>query len=554
MRSPVAEVLQVKKTDISRHGVWVLAAAMLLALGACSNDKKPEETTGGSTGPLKIDSVIFEPKVAAPGDTLLFTAVVTSSGENAGDFPVYEWSANGGTLLETNKQSVRWASPNASGVYTLTCKATNDVNSTTNKGSVFIGTGENLVTGNAGQVDLIGTGPNFHFLRSLDIKLGVDISNYDYGSHTATDAVPPQIPNGAAVAYSGDGLWAAYQTDTTLVGIVGKARNLYLADFSSQTANRFTSDGSRPGSAERNLYNQPSFSPNSEVIAYQRLAQSWDAVATDSFHVYIYDRVQQKRTKVTYEWPYPRGFFPTFSTDSKWLVYVLDVTRTGAWELYGSPMTGNTVDGSIAATVRMTNTGGAIMSGAPRELKRPPMAWNPVMPILAFAGADNVLYLVQTTSTGSNVIPVTEVQHANEVAWSADGSKVAASYWVTENDEVHYKVATITAAGVVTVRATALVGDLLRDLAFSPDGQWLLYRVTRGGSMWFNIVDTGAGKLTEPVAVTPADPIGLSNDYHNIMSLRPAWTSANLMIYPAFGTSANNTAGIWVRSLAGVIN
>jgi hypothetical protein len=43
------------------------------------------------------------------------------------------------------------------------------------------------------------------------------------------------------------------------------------------------------------------------------------------------------------------------------------------------------------------------------------------------------------------------------------------------------------------------------------------------------IVDTGAGKLTEPVAATPTDPVGVSS-IRNVMSLRPVWTSANLMI------------------------
>jgi WD40 repeat protein len=217
-------------------------------------------------------------------------------------------------------------------------------------------------------------------------------------------------------------------------------------------------------------------------------------------------------------------------------------------------MTGNTVDGSIAASVRMTNTGGAIMSGAPRELKRPPMAWNPVSPILAVAGSDNVLYLVQTTSTASNVIPVPAVSRATEVAWSPDGSQVAAAYFVTADAETHYKVATVSPAGDVTVRATGLVGDILNDLAFSPDGKWLLYRVTRGGGMWFNVADTGAGKFTEPVPVTQTDPIGKSADYRNAMSLRPTWTNTNLMIYPAWGTSTNNTPGVWTRDLSGVIN
>jgi hypothetical protein len=558
MRSPVAEVLQVNKTDISRFSAWMSAAAMLLALAACSDKKTPVDEGGGEKPtPLTVETIIFEPKVGVPGDTLLFTAVITSSSQNEGDYPVYEWTADGGSFVEAppNKQTVRWVSPASSGVFTITAKAKNSVSSSSNKASVFVGTGENLLSQSAGQIDLIGTGPDFHYLSTDDVSRGVDVGAYNFTTRTASDAAAPVVRNGTNVAYSSDGAFASYTADTSFAGTVTvRPRNLYLSDLNSHTTIRFTKDGSAPTNTERNVYNYPSFSPNGQLIAYQRWAQSWDGAAPDSFHVYIYDRVQQKRTKVTYEHPFPRGFFPTFSTDSKWLVYVLDKNRNGQWDLFASPMTGNNVDGSLASMVRMTDTGGAIVSGAPKELKRPPMTWNPVSPILAIAASDNVLYLVQTTATGSNVIPVTDVVHATEIIWSPEGSQLAATYSATEGDETHVKVVTVSSAGVVTERATALVGDNLRDLAFSPDGKWLLYRVTRGGGSWFNLVDTGAGKISSPVPVTRTDPVAASGDYRNVMSLRPAWTSANLMLYPAFGTSTNGTPGIWTRDLSGLVN
>src|SRR4030095_6190434 len=115
MAQPLGGGLQVKKTDISKFGAWMVAASMVLALAACSEDKKPETTTGGNPVPVAVESIIMDPKVAAPTDTLLCTAVVTSSGLNEGDFPVYEWSADGGDFLETNKQSVPWGEPAGAG-------------------------------------------------------------------------------------------------------------------------------------------------------------------------------------------------------------------------------------------------------------------------------------------------------------------------------------------------------------------------------------------------------------------------------------------------------
>ncbi|HKW14288.1 MAG TPA: hypothetical protein VJS69_07380 [Candidatus Krumholzibacteria bacterium] len=549
-----------KKTDISRYSVWMSAAAMLLALAACSDKKTPEPPTDNNPKPLTVESVIFEPKVAVPGDTLLFTAVVTSSSQNEGDYPVYDWSANGGTFAETNKQTVRWIAPNASGVFTVTATATNAVNKSSNKASVFVGAGENLVTQFAGQVDLIGTGPDFHFLRSGDITRGVDVSAYNYASRTATDAAAPLTANGLNIAYSVDGGWGAYAADTTALAVTVRPRNIYLSDFGGHSTVRITKDGAMPGGPERNVYNYATFSPNGQLVTYQRWAQSWNPgpSAIDSFHVYIYNRVQNTHTLVTGGYQFPRGFFPTFSTDGKWLVYILDKNRSGQWDFFASPMTGNSVDVSLASVVRMTSTGGAMASGTPKELstvaaKHPPMFWNPVSPVLAVAAADEVLYLIATNSAGAAVTPVTEVVRASEIVWSPDGSQLAASYAATVGDEVHYKVVTVSLAGDVTDRDTGLVGDVIRDLWFSPDGKYLLYRIVRGGGQWFNIADTGAGKLTSPVPVTPTDPIGLSAAYRGVMSLHPVWTSTNLMVYPSFMTG-NQTPGIWTRNLAGLVN
>jgi len=529
----------------------MVVAALLFAIGSCGKDEPPVSGDDWDTGKITVSNVIFEPKVGAPGDTILFTAVVTSPAENQGDFPVYDWSASGGTFADSNKQSVRWVAPGSSGLFIITVKATNDLGSSTNHVTAFIGAGQTLIDDSAGQVDLLGTGPDFHFLHTSNVKVGADIWRYVGG--VASDVIVQGAANNRNVAYSRDGLFAAYAADTFKIAVTVPPRNIYLADLNGTTINRITFDTARPGSPERNVYNYPSFSPNGQVVAYQAWQQSWDGSAPDSFHVYIYDRVAQKRTKVTYEHAFPRGFFPTFSTDGQWLVYILDKNRNSQWDLYASPMTGNSVDGSIASLVRMTSTGGQIVSGAPKDLKRPPMDWNPVQPILAIAAADNVLYLVATNATGSIVTPVSQVTKATEVAWSPDGSLLAATYTVTVGEETHIRVATVTPAGVATDRMEALAGDNVRDLAFSPDAKWLVCRITRGAGAWFSAIDVGAGKVSSPVPVTPTDLTGSASDYRSAMSLQPAWTSANHLIYPTFlGSSA--TPGIAERDLSGLVD
>lgn len=542
-----------KTTDISRFSAWILTVATVLMVAACSkNDTPPDTGTSGNTGPLTVEGVIFDPKVGLPGDTLLFTAVITSPSQNEGDYPVMEWTANGGTLVDTNRQTVRWAAPVTPGVYTITAKATNGVNSSSNKASVYVGIGQNLIAADAGQIDLIGSGPDFRYYSANDITGGVDIGKYVGG--VSSDAIPPHRENQLNVTYSPDGTMEAYAADSVVFTATVRPRNIYIGDFGAGTLRRLTTDGANPLSTERNLFNYPCFSPNSQVIAYQRLAQAYSGFLPDSFHVYIQDLVAQKRTLVTAEHQYPRAFFPTFSTDSKWLIYVVDLNRSGQYDLYGSPMSGNDVDGSLTSLVRMTNTGGSILTGQPEQVKKPVMVWNPVVPVLAIAAADNVLYLVQTTATGANVTPVTGVNRAQELAWSPDGSLLAVAFSATVGAETRAEVVTVSTAGVVTQRAEGLPGDNLRDMAFSPDSKFLLFRVTRGGGSWFEVADISAGKLSASVPVTTAEPAGLASSYRAAMLLRPLWLNTNAMLYPVFVTSTSLTPGVSSRDLSGLFN
>ncbi len=537
-----------KTTDISRYSAWMAAAVMLLALAACSEDKKPEEIVEGSTGPITVESVINEPKVGAPGDTLLFTAVVTSSAQNENDFPVYEWSADGGTFVEANKQTVRWVAPAASGIYTVTARVTNDVNSSSNKAIVFTGSGSTLVGSDAGQINLIGTGPDFHFLQTPFVDFGVDVSQYIGG--VVSDAVTPNnTPNrfsGINVVYSRTGALVAHAADSLVLSFNPRPRHIYVGDLTSGIQRRIDVDGAKLGSLERNVFNYPSFSPNGQVVGYQGLVQAEDGVSPDSFHVYTYDLVADKRRNITHALTSPRAWFPTFSTDGNWFVYVMDKNRNGQYELYGSPMTGNTVDANPASAVRLTDTAGSITSGSPGPaLARPIMAWNPVSSILAVVAADNTLYLVQTTSTGATVIPVAMPRPA-EVVWSADGSQLAAS--------TGGAIYLVTTGGAATARVEVPAGDNVRDMAFSPDGNWLVYRQSRGGGNWIAAADLGAGKLTDPVPVTPTTANGQVAKYRGVMSLKPAWTGNNVIIFPAWGFSDNGTPSLLTRDLSGLVD
>jgi len=80
----------------------------------------------------------------------------------------------------------------------------------------------------------------------------------------------------------------------------------------------------------------------------------------------------------------------------------------------------------------------------------------------------------------------------------------------------------------------ALPGDQIRDLVFSPDGQWMVYRVTRAGLSWLEIMDLSGGNLNETVPLTRSFPAGGAADYRPLMSLSPAWSSSDVLYIPVF--------------------
>ncbi len=112
--------------------------AGLAVVFGCEDNPEPPEGLGES--PISIIEIILTPKSPVPGDTISLTAIITGEEMNIGDFPVVKWTASAGSFLEDDQLSVRWESPPTSGLFGITCKATNSINSTTASTQVFVGT------------------------------------------------------------------------------------------------------------------------------------------------------------------------------------------------------------------------------------------------------------------------------------------------------------------------------------------------------------------------------------------------------------------------------
>jgi len=535
-----------KTTDVAKYGRLLVAGLMVLGVAACEDDKQPEEVTGGESEPLKVEEIIVQPRVATPGDTLLLTAVVTSSSNNEGDIPTLDWTATSGRFVEDDELSVRWVSPAQAGIHTVTAKATNSANSSSATKDVFIADGRVLIEGQAGEIHLVNGGPDFYFLRSSvtnPITGGVDVNSYFNG--IVDDAVNPARANHLNVVYSRDGNFEAHAADSLIFGRIVIARNVYVGDFSTRILQRLTVDSQPDSALERDQFANPSFSPDSRLVAFGGQVRSVGS-GPDSFHVFVHDLTLTKRTRVTASHPFSRALFPTFSTDGAWLTYVSDQAGTGRWDLYGSPVSGAVVDGSLASLKNLTNTGGNLLSGTPDKLRNPLKAWNPVSPILAIQSAEGSLLLVATSAGGASVTTVDGGAGAVELVWSPNGNLLGIS--------TGGRVLTSTTGGTTTERVVAAPGDNVRDIAWSPNEEWLAYRVTRGGSSWFEVVDIGAGVLTAPMPVTATSDAGLVGTYRTMMSMSAAWTSANRILCPTFGIDLlSDTPGVYESDLSSLV-
>jgi len=230
------------------------------------------------------------------------------------------------------------------------------------------------------------------------------------------------------------------------------------------------------------------------------------------------------------------NYYPSFSRDQAWLTFISDRSGANQWEIYAMPVSGTTVDTNPANVVRMTATGGTIAATKSAGIPALPLrAWNPVSPTLATLSGDNVLYLMSTTGSGASLVDVSGLPvSVSELKWSASGMLLGvAATGKDANDSPVAQVFTVTGT-TAQKRYQGLPGDAVRDIVFSPDDQWMVFRTGRAGLAWLQIMDLSGGTLSQTVALTPAYPSGESSAYRAVMSLSPAWGAGDILYFPVF--------------------
>lgn len=514
-----------------------LMAAGLIVLGAlsagCSNDEGGD-TTGPEPTAITVEEIIFNPKSPGPGDTLQVTAVVTSSGPNVGDVPRYSWTTSGGVFLETDKASVRWVAPLQSAIYSMTVTATNTANSATLTDGVFVGQRNPFIDERAGELFPLPSGTALYYTSAPALPGdGLVIRRKDGVSDVAPFG---EEHLGTQFSFDRDRTVSAHMF---VEGFPEKVV-IYYDDLQAVVRDTLVAD-IRDFVIRPNEFQWPRVSADGRFIAFQGglLDQTAEPAqgGVDTFAVYLHHLPSQTTQRATFlgnsERPRVSNcFFPSVSSDNRHLVFVSDLGGATVWEYYALPINGTTVtpDTIPGARVTLTDTGGQMASGTTVPPVKLQTQWHPgTTPILAVIGADGKLRLVATD--GSDAVLITAPGTVTDIRWSPVEPLLAAA--ISDTDGTN-RIHRVSITGETTVITTAGAGDRIADLTWSPDGELLLYTVSRGTDLWYEVFDIGGtAGLTKPVRISPATvPSGLAKLFGPpLQSLRPSWQTTGRVAY-----------------------
>ena len=505
----------------------MLSLFLSLAIVACDEDQS-SGVDELETGDIAVTGIIVNPKSPQPGDTIQVTVIITGA-PNVGSFPTIAWSSVGGVgqFLDNNQLSARWVAPSSSGIVNLSVRATGPTNTSSRDVNIFVGSSQTVVGSGAAEMAMEPSGTSFYYLTSPASPDDPGFNGFQIGHFDGANSrivFNSQSPRGVQNVFSPDLEWVAHSRS----GPVGAANvndpvNIFADDLNLETTTQLTSDTRLPHPVElrHDEYASPAFSPNSHLLTFGAFKPDQILGAPDSFDVYVHNVQTQQTINVTRSQGNQRSnFYPSFSTDGNWLVYIGDASGADVWELFAQPVTGDLVDSSLASRVQLTDTGGLITGGSAGPfLTNPLKAWNPLQPILALKAADGTVLLIEIvggTGTVNQVFGITG--NTRELVWSNEGQTLAIS-----DGSILYTVG--AGGGTATVRHT-VGNDQVRDMTWAPGNEFMLFRIIRGSDSWFELFDIDAGRFDEPVVVTSTVKKGELDTYRGFLATAPVINAA----------------------------
>lgn len=502
-----------------RHFIVAIAAGLLVLTGlvaGCSDDAEELPGTGPGAATITVDDIIFNPKSPAPGDTLQATAIVSVDMVNPGEFTTYKWTANGGTFIEDNMASVRWVAPINSSIFNISVTASISSSSSNLDANVFVGELTEFIDERAGQLFPTPAGDAMFYLSGPALPdSGVIVRKKDAGSDVE---VFPGMKAGTDFSFDRNLTHGAHMHLTAFPW-----RITVMHDELTTGTQTIIAIDAQTLTIRPYEYSAPFVSPDGQMIAYQGALLDQllppSAGGVDTFTVFVHDIASGDAHRGTFE---TRSFYPSISSDNQHLVFVSDKDGALLWELYALPITGTTVtpDTIPGALIKLTDTGG-FLGGESIPPSRVPMQWNPnsAFPLIAVIGTDEKMRIANTDGTPAVLVNVPG--KVTDMKWAPNGQTIAASVFDSGISSIYL----VSASGEPTRLLDALEGDKFSEVSWSPDGNFLVYLVTRSSNTWYELFDaTGATGQTVPVRVTPAIIPGEAVDFGPpLQSFRPVW-------------------------------
>ncbi len=506
---------------LSLIAILISMSVAFFTVSGCGEDGPAD--VDGQILPINVSMIILSPKSPAPGDTVQVTAVVTSDTLNF-EFPRYSWSASGGTFLESDQLSVRWVAPQTSDIYTISVTVENSVSTSSRSVDVFVNSIEEIVSYQAGELHTTISGDSIYFLTSNRTPSHSGFRGFLINLYQRGGGVTPVTTDidfrGLGYVFSTDRTFSAHTVETRPGGAtIENPINIILDDLQTGVQEQITFDQMTPFDIRHTQYTEIVFSPDNNLIGYQVFRPFPAPGQVDTFDVAFYNRTLASEINATgSHGKFRKNFYPTFSTDGNWLLFVSNRTGQILWELYGLPVSGGTVPLDSASTVRITNTGGSISANLIPT--KPLQTWNPnaIFSVLAIVDANGQLHIVDPD--GPSDITVAVPDAPGELVWAPNGESLA----IAATRRLYVLDFSLGQVGNVNLVKEAASGDKITDIAWSEDSDYLIYRVTRAVSCWFEFADiAGNIGLEAPVIVAPAVPIGDIEDYLGIMFTKPQW-------------------------------
>jgi dipeptidyl aminopeptidase/acylaminoacyl peptidase len=144
-----------------------------------------------------------------------------------------------------------------------------------------------------------------------------------------------------------------------------------------------------------------------------------------------------------------------------------------------------------------------------------------------------VLYFVETSAGGANTRAIQSITgDITELDWSTDGQTlaVATSKVLKEGEAASTELYTVPIDGSPQLRHTSHTGDQIVDVTWSPDGEFIVFRVIRIDVAWFELIDIDGGTdFLTTVVLSASGDLGDRSSYAAQMSTDSAYGSGDVV-------------------------